>query len=73
MFLSNVCAGASYCMAFPNLLLARGLIPELQWVVLKSELHATVVCPGERLIFDLNHAPFAMNVSVPDTVVLMLK
>ena len=73
LFLSYVCAGASYCMAFPNLLLARGLIPELQWMVLKSELHTTVVCPGQRLIFDLNHAPFAMNVSGPETVELMLK
>ena len=72
MFLSYVCEGASHCLSRPNLLLARELFPELRWVVLSAELHATVACLDERLIFDLNHAPSAMDVSGPATVELLL-
>ena len=53
--------------------MAHALFPDLHWVVLSAEYHSTVACLDERLLFDLNFAPSALDVSASSAVEMMLK
>lgn len=73
LFHQYVCARACHWLAVPNLLVAQALFPELTWVVLSSEFHSTVACIDEHLLFDLNYAQTALNVTAADAIEMLLK
>ena len=73
LFHSYVCMRACHWLALPNLLLARALYPDLHWVVMSAQFHTTVACLDERLLFDLNYAPSALNVSASEAIAMLLK
>ena len=56
-----------------HLLMSRALFHDLHWVVLSAEYHSTVACLDERLQFDLNYAPSALDVSASSAIEMMLK
>ena len=56
-----------------HLLMARALFPDLHWIVLSTEYHSTVACLDERLQFDLNYVPSALDVSASSAIEMMLK
>ena len=52
--------------ASADLMVARRLMPELDWVVVSAELHTAVMAPAEQLIWDPSYA--AMEVSAHSTL-----
>ena len=56
-----------------HLLMSRALFPDLHWVVLSAKYHSTVACLDERLQFDLNYGPSALDVSASSAIEMMLK
>ncbi|MDC0261222.1 hypothetical protein OAK65_03795 [Synechococcus sp. AH-551-N17] len=49
-----VCSRLCHWLSDANRLVASLLFPDLHWGVVSSDKHTSVVCPEERLLFDLN-------------------
>ena len=52
--------------ASADLMIARRLMPDLEWVVVSAEKHTAVMAPAEQLIWDPTY--FAMEVSAHSTM-----
>jgi len=52
-----------------DLMLARRLMPDFDWVVVSAERHTAVMAPAEQLIWDMSY--FALDVSAQDALETM--
>ena len=66
LYFSQVCHGSCHQRASADLMLARRLMPDLDWVVVSAEKHTAVMAPAEQLIWDPTY--FAMDVSAHSTL-----
>lgn len=64
-----VCARACHWLTPANYVLAQRLFPEINWQVLTSPLHTSVVSMEDKLLFDLNYC--AMDVSAASAVTML--
>ena len=66
LYFTQTCHGSCHQRASADLMVARRLMPDLDWIVVSADKHTAVMAPAEQLIWDPTYA--AMNVSAQSTL-----